>query len=264
MSIKINSKSLCLYVPIVLCTLMLGACSRRPKEVLSDDKTAALLADLHIADAYSTIGMGGQSDLSITDNDSLRKVLRQSVLSAHGVSEAQLDTTLGWYGHNLDKYEEMYEKVPEYIAEKRTKLAEQNDKSGRNPSLWPYGSRQRIALGKNRVVVVPFEIGGTSIPKGGKLVWEAKAVNMFEPADMFIAAEYADGSINYVQRTLMGGGRQNVTLQSDSSRPVAKVWGYLRVRQPQTLILDSISLKAAPLNAASYYEYRSTKTWTPK
>ena len=244
--------------------LVSSACSRRPKEVLSDEQTAALLADLHIADSYGTFNAGGQTDISVADNDSLRKILRQSVLSAHGVTEAQLDTTLGWYGHNLDKYEEMYEKVPEYIDEKKLMLAEKNAKSGKSTSLWPYGNRQRIATGKNRATLVPFEINGNNIPKGGKLMWDAKAINMFEPVDMFLAAEYADGSFNYVQRTLIGGGRQSVTLQSDSSRKVSKVWGYLRVKQPQTLILDSISMKAAPLNTTTYYEYRSTKTWSVK
>lgn len=244
----------------LLCALLCGSCSRRPEEVLSDEQTAALLCDLHIADAYGTLQGTGADGYMATD-DTQRKVLRQSVLAAHGVTEAQLDTTLGWYGHNLDKYEEMYELVLEDIAAKKTMLANSAGKDG-GAGLWPYGERQRIAPPHGvDATLVPFEVAGGGVPKGGKLTWEAKTLNLRAPLEMFIAAQYPDGSINYVHRTLTGAGRQRLTLQTDSSRRVQAVWGYLRLRQQQPLILDSVSLTAEGLVKTQYYEYRSTKSW---
>lgn len=252
-----------LCAPLCAALLLCAACSRRPEGVLSDEKTASLLCDLHIADAYGTL-QGTAPDGRMAADETERKVLRQSVLAAHGVTEAQLDTTLGWYGHNLDKYEEMYELVLEDIAAKKTMLAGRAGKAG-GAGLWPYGARQRIAgsFGAD-ATLVPFEVAGGTVPKGGKLAWEAKTINMRAPLEMFMAAQYTDGSINYVQRTLTGAGRQRLTLQTDSSRRVESVWGYLRLRQPQPLILDSVSLTAERFDKTQYYEYRATKAWPPR
>lgn len=261
-----KSESIVCGTALGLMALVLPACSNRPSEVLSDEQAASLLADLHIADAYGTLeGNNSTALMTSEQSDSARKVLRQSVMARHGVTEEQLDTTLGWYGHNLDKYEEMYELVLVKIDEKQKKLKEAEAKNSSMPTLWPYGNMQRIAgAPKGGATLVPFDIPAGSISKGGRLLWEGKAINAREPIEMFMAVEYADGSTGYVQRTLMGEGRQNVTLQTDTGARVKRAYGYMRVRQSQPVMLDSVSLKVAPYNETSYYEIHSAKRWSPK
>ncbi|MCM1006096.1 MAG: DUF4296 domain-containing protein [Prevotella sp.] len=238
------------------------SCSRRPKEVLSDEEAASLLADLHIAESYSVLGTNGPGigSMMVSEQDSVNKVLRQSVLQEHEVTEAQLDTTLSWYGHNLDKYEEMYELVMEKIAEKQKDLSGSDDESKALPTLWPYGNMQRIAGGKNTAAVVPFEVAGDKIAKGGRIVWEGKLINNRGPLEMYMSVEYEDGSIGYINRTFPGSGRQNISLQTDSSMKVKKLLGYLRVSQSQPLLLDSVSLRVTPLSPNNYYEIHSVRT----
>lgn len=249
----------------VLAGSIFGAgCSHRPEGVLSDEEAASLLADLHIAEAYGTLE-GNHDAVGITENDSVRKVLRQSIMKTHGVSEAQLDTTLGWYGHNLDKYGEMYERVLENIDEKQKMLAEKrNSAEDSKPGLWPYDNLLRISGSEKMPALVTFDVDGKKIPKGGRLEWEAKTINAREVVEIYMAAEYPDGSVGYLQRTFSGDGRHNVALQTDSSQSVRRVYGYLRVKQTQPLLLDSIRLVTTPFSETNYYETHSTKTWRPK
>lgn len=240
--------------------LLCAGCSTRPENVLSDADMAELLADLHIADAYNSIGAEGF--INNADGDSVRKVLRQSVFKSHGVTEAQFDTTLGWYGRNLDKYEEMYEMVMVDIEEKKKALAEREQRPAQ-PTLWPYGPNQRLSSGPEGRLL-PFEVSGAKVPKGAKLIWEAKTINASKPMELFMAVEYADGSLGYVLRNMMGGGRQNITLQTDSQKNVKKMYGYLRLKEAANVLLDSISLMAAPLNRNSYYEVHSVQIWQPR
>lgn len=243
----------------------LAGCSNRPDGVLNNEEAASLLADLHIADAYGTLEGNQAAAMSVDASDSARKVLRQSVLAKHGVSEQQLDTTLGWYGHNLDKYEEMYELVLTKIEEKQTTLREADAKASAIPTLWPYGVTQRIpGVRSGSASLTAFDIPVEKITKGGRVIWEGKAINLREPMEMFMAVEYTDGSTGYIQRTLTGEGRQTVTLQTDTGAKPKRAYGYLRVRQRQTLFLDSVSLKVAPYNETSYYEIHSARRWNPK
>lgn len=248
-----------------LMALSIAGCSGRPDNVLSDEQAASLLADLHIADVYGTMEGSVPEAMSMDTGDSARKVLRQSVMARHGVSESQLDTTLGWYGRNLDKYEEMYELVLVKIDEKRQSLRQDDGHASDTPTLWPYGNMQRIQGAKDGAsVLVPFDVPASSVGKGGRLRWEGKLLNAREPLEIFMAVDYADGSTGYVQRNISGEGRQSLTLQTDSGAKVSRAYGYLRVRQSQPLMLDSVSLRVVPFDKTSYYEIHSAKRWTPK
>lgn len=237
------------------------SCSSRPDVVLSDQDAASLLADLQIADSYASIELNTDPTLSSEGTDSMRRVLRQSILKRHGVTEATLDTTLGWYGHNLDKYERMYEMVIENINQRKGDLAAKTLAStSSQPSLWPYPSQMRLQ-GEQ---VLPFQIENTPIDKGARILLEAKTINSRQGAEMLLCVQYADGSMGYIQRTVAGNGRQSVSLQTDSTKTVSRAWGYMHTRQKSPLLLDSVSLYLAPLNKASYYEVHSVRTWSPK
>lgn len=253
---------------LILCpaaaVLLTTACSRRPKEVLSDKDAASLLADLHIAEAYGTYEFNSGAGMNINEGDSIRKVLRQSILKEHGVTEAQLDTTLGWYGHNLDKYEEMYELVLENISAKQKEIEEvKGAEEASLPTLWPYPAKMSLSGSSQRPYTLTFNVAGDKIPKGGRLAWEAKTINSRQPIDLYIAAEYTDGSVGYMSRSLMSSERQSLTLQTDSTKQVKSAYGYIRVRQSQPLMLDSVTLRVNPVNPTTYYEINSARVWTP-
>lgn len=233
-------------VPCFLAAMLCAtACSRRPKEVLSDKEAASLIADLQIAESYGTFNYTPGSGLNLEESDTARKILRQSIMKQHGVTEAQLDTTIGWYGHNLDKYEEMYELVIENIAEKQKKIAKMNGTDEvASPTLWPYADKLLLRGTPDAPYCLPFSISGDQMGKGSQLVLEAKAVNTRMPgADVYLAAVYADGSLKGEHRTMNDPNRLMVTLNLDTTQKIKTILGYINVTQTSPLVLDSISLK---------------------
>lgn len=249
----------------VLLMSTMVSCDRRPDNVLSDKDAASLLADLHIADAYGTLEGAVPTSVQTEEQDSDRRVLRQGIMRNHGVSEAQFDTTLGWYGHNLDKYEDMYELVLENITARQQVISKiNNDAKSSIPSYWPYMSNLRLSATAQAPLVLPFDIPADKIEKGSRIIWEGKIINMREPIEVFLATEYSDGSMKYIQRTLMGSMSQNITLQTDSSQRVTNAYGYVRVRQRNPVMLDSVNIRISPLIKTTYYEIHSAKTWMPR
>ena len=84
---------------LFLLTILLIACSNRPKEVLTDKKMEDLLYDLYVAEGEVT------TNYPIFGTDSLRKeTLFNSVLAKHKVTKTELDASIDWYSDNLDKY----------------------------------------------------------------------------------------------------------------------------------------------------------------
>ena len=67
---------------------MLAACSKTPDYVISEDRMASLMADLYMGDAVV------ENDNRSYRNDSVRKVLIQSVYAKHGVTRHDVDTSL--------------------------------------------------------------------------------------------------------------------------------------------------------------------------
>ena len=102
----------CLYVAMLLVSVTLTGCSNRPDNVLSTHDMAAVLADIHEAEGVI------EQDYNNYKGDSAKITLRQSVYLKHGIDAATMDTSLAWYGYNIDKYQEVYEEVID-ILDKR-------------------------------------------------------------------------------------------------------------------------------------------------
>lgn len=242
---------------------LLSSCSTRPDDVLDEDALSSLLADLYVGEAYTAIE-GGQYTATAS-LDSARKVLRQSTMQAHGVSQAQFDSTLSWYGHNLGRYSEVCEKV---IDELKHRQAEAQNKEvgddGKTDSsnLWPSQPSLRLTPAQGERTI-NFDIEPSAPGKGDRILWEFKTINLSSPLDAFLAVDYSDNSTGYTARTLSSAGRQSLSLQTDSTKTVKRIYGYTRVRQNEPLVLDSISLESTPFNPTHYYELSTQRTYSP-
>ena len=105
---------------VVLLATLVASCSSTPDNVLSKSDMADLLVDINIGESVTEINFREY------DNDSVKKVLRQSILSAHGVTSEEYDRSIEWYGHNIEKYQEVYEEV---IHRLENRIAEEKVKS---------------------------------------------------------------------------------------------------------------------------------------
>jgi hypothetical protein len=82
--------------------LFVVACSRAPKGIISERKMQKILTDMHLADAIIS------SDPYTFQNDNEKRALYQSVFDKHRITQAVYDSSLVWYGKNLDVYMQVY------------------------------------------------------------------------------------------------------------------------------------------------------------
>lgn len=215
-----------LLVPMV-------ACKNRPKGVISDDKMVDIMVDLKLAEAYVANYPGSPTD-------SLGYLLSEDILSKHGVSRADFDSTVVWYGRNFDRYAALSEKIEKRLASKQKDfVGEQTAVEG--IELWPY-SKQIIISKLGASDGLFFSLDAPPLHPGEALMWKMR---MNTPADgrLMLGVDYADGSTNYITQATRGQNQLEITLSTDTALEVKRAFGYLHTDSRfMPLLLDSVTL----------------------
>lgn len=101
--------------------MALTACNSTPDGVIPDDEMAELMADIHTAESVV------DTERRVFATDSMRRLLKQSVIARYGYTMADFDSSLSYYGRNIDLYAKLYEDVitilDERIAEAESRSA---------------------------------------------------------------------------------------------------------------------------------------------
>ena len=113
-----------------------AACSSTPSGVLSEKKMQSVLIDMELAEAMISSDYQNYKDIEY------KKALYQSVFRKHGITEAEYDSSLVWYGRNLDIYMRVYDRAIAEVNQRITNLG--NIKSVTTPvvrqdsiDIWP-------------------------------------------------------------------------------------------------------------------------------
>lgn len=234
--------------------LLLVSCDRRPEGVLSDGEMVSLLADMQLAESYADVASGGGN------YSSERTRISDGVLAAHGVTQAQLDSTLIWYGKNIDTYHELFTKVDKELDARRRRLGggSPDNPEAEGVGLWPYSPHIMISkLGSSDNI--SFSIPASEdVVKGDVLTWKMR---LNSPSDLkgTMGVEYTDGATSLVNRHLSGSTNVELKLQTDSSRNPVRIFGVIRARNSSSLPLfaDSIALLKASLDSSRYFTFHS-------
>lgn len=233
------------------------SCSDRPSNVLSEDKMVKLMVDMELTEAYVNTNVGSSSKDRID--------LGERVLKAHGVTEETLDTTLAWYGRNMDEYSQLFEKVDKEIEKRRKKYTEIPGEKQKEPdNLWPFGQHVIISplSGSNSLT---FNVRQPEIEKGDIIEFSSYLPNPTGIKGTF-GVEYTDGHGEVMISSFPSKNKIQISLQTDSSRVVSRIFGVMSVKEISSLplYLDSISLKAEPLDTLNYRsKRRSQKSFGP-
>lgn len=238
------------------------SCNGVPSHVIGPDDMASLMADMRMADAVVGVQYADYV------NDANKIALKQAVFKKHGVTEAQFDTSLVWYGHNVDKFQEVNERTIE-ILEKRLKAADALAAgeaaltvSGDSVDLWA-GPSVRIfgpKTGSNRATI-GFDTDRNS-ERGDIYTMRARVLVPGYSSQWGMTVEYTDGTVDaitdYVSQS--APNRQELMLVTDSTRTARHVSGWISMSTPgrDVAVLDSISLTRRhldPLHPA-YQHYR--------
>lgn len=242
---------------LLLSAIVFCGCSDKPKEALSERKMVKLMADLQLAEAYSnTMGI---SHYGSTDK---RSEIGKGVLAAHGVTQEQLDSTLAWYGRNIDDYTELYEKVDKEIVSRRKKIMKEGSQQEINSAdmLWPYQTHGVLSqLGNSDAWI--FSLESPSLEKGDMLEWTMRLSEMAQ-INGVLGVEYEDGTSDAYSQLLSGNKlKYEMILQTDTGKTVRRVYGTVRLRDnsQKPVFADSIMLRKMPFDSLEYVKHRSLR-----
>jgi hypothetical protein len=247
-----------------LCALALvtGACNRVPSYVIQPEEMAQLMADIHIGEAVVDYNRASYT------TDSAKLVLKQSIYAKHGVTPEQVDTSFDWYGHNIGRYMDVYDRTIEILdarlSETGNRIAAEASMSIAGDSVDVWANSRFITISKRLPSnFVVFNINkDQNWESGDSYTWRVKFANNSQSAHWGIVTEYTDGSSEFINTTITGDGWREISLFTDSLLNAKRIYGYLEVNPEgdRNVWLDSIALVRNRLNPAKYGQhYRQHK-----
>lgn len=230
------------------------SCSSTPSGIIPKEKMARLMADIYTAESVI------DQDRQHFSTDSAKKVLKQSIFARHKVTAEQVDTSLKWYGYNMEKYVEVHDRTIE-LLEQEIAEAKSTAGAGRSSEVAP-GMSPRYVVDGDSVDVWPdaswrrFSRRSPSDLTSFTLMtdqhWEKGDIYEFSSrftsapgkSELTIVAEYQDGSKEYSTLRRNGDGWRRVRLALDPAKTAHSVYGTL-IYYPagdEEAFADSISL----------------------
>lgn len=225
------------------------ACSDRPSNVLSETEMVDLLVDMELTEAYANTQYSSSNE---------KHELGERVLEKHGVSKETLDTTLAWYGRNIDEYSTLFDKVDKKILDKKKKFMEESGGELRKESdnLWPYG-RHLLISSLSGYDGLNFMLTNPELEKGEIIDFSFYLPNV-ESMKGTLGVEYKDGSGEAVVQNFSSKHKVDLQLYTDTAREVSKIFGSMSLKDSKSMpvYLDSISLKTEPYDSLNYRSKR--------
>lgn len=227
---------------------LLLACSKVPGHIISEKKMQEIVIDMHLAESIIS------SDYTKYNNDSIKKVVYQSVFAKHKITQAEYDSSLVWYAQNLDIYLQLYDRakieVEERIKDMGDIQAEAAPSSNQDSiNIWPRRSSLDLtpqALFNGVVFDINPDVSyssGSSFVLGMK-VWGLTKGRKSYPV-IRISADQGDTIIT-TNHKITTDGYSEVSVSSLPTKQVKRVYGSIRMDNADSLYhkvyLDSINL----------------------
>ena len=220
---------------------LLPSCRQTPDGVLGEDEMASLMADIHIGEAVVDY------NYSQFPNDSTRKLLLQSIYEAHGVTDAQVDSSFSWYGNHIEDYLKVYERTIELIKQKQQDLASAASSqiaiSGDSVAVWN-GPSHLTFNDKTPSRIITFELTPDSTwNKDDVYMLRYKPLINSDGVKSRILVDYSNGRTTYVDETLGRGLATTQRIELDSTLTPVRLYGYITVKNGAAeMEIDSIAL----------------------
>lgn len=228
-------------------TLLLCSCSKAPSGILTEKEMQGVMTDMYLAEAMVGI------DYQTYKSDSMKQALYESVFRKHGITQAMYDSSLMWYGKNLDVYMEIYGRMIKDLDSRVDALgdiqAEAVSSSRDSIDIWP--RRTYLTLSADQLFNgTTFDIrpkenySSGSIFVLGMHVWGLEKEMKHRP-EIHIAVDQGDTTVVVTDRVQTDGYHETV-LRSVPVKKVKRVYGSIRLDNGgmhyYKVFLDSLNL----------------------
>lgn len=247
-----------IFVGLLCFALAVSSCKKLPDGVLDEKRMVALLVDIHKGEGLADMERSNYA------NDSVKKLLKQSIYLKHGVTAEEVDSSFVWYGKNLADYMNIYDKVVQELeAEINNDRAKGNMApvfaEGDSIDIWNGAPSYRIDY-RLPVENIVFNIENDANSKmGDNYTIQYKMLNkrdggMKVKSALFV--RYDDGLVEYRTNETGAEGWSKLKLVSDSTKNIDRIYGYLSFNpsQGEVVFLDSVGLVRTRAAARNYHE----------
>ncbi|MCM1448874.1 MAG: DUF4296 domain-containing protein [Clostridiales bacterium] len=241
-------------LPLLLLILVLAACSKTPGGVLPPDEMAQLLADVYRGESVI------EFERNTYSNDSMKKVVKQSVLLAHDMTQEDFDSSMSWYGRNIEEYVKVCDQAVELLQEESNNIPD--DPTGSNQILVAGDSAQVWSLPRFYHITSATPSRYLTFRLSPDDTWEAgdeytlqfKLLNARSEVNTAIAVDYDDNRTEFIRARQDQEGWFHNTLRLDSTRTARALYGYLLFNpaEGENIYLDSVSLVRTRVNDIRY------------
>lgn len=239
------------YIRLLYCILIGSiavACRKAPDGVLPERKMQQVLVDMSLAEALIGSNYREYNDLT------KKHAIYQSVFDKYGITEAVYDSSLRWYGKNLDEYMRVQDKVLAELNKRKKALGDIQ------PDATPATRSDSVNIW-NRFDYLVFSpqasyngIYFDFVPEGGYApgssfvlsmdVWGLNE-RMTQAPVVRLSVEQSDTTFT-AMRYLNHNGLNELLITSGPTKFVRRVYGYIRLEKSRDefnkIYVDSIRL----------------------
>ncbi len=229
---------------------MAFSCSRVPKHIISERKMRVVLHDMLIAEAM----VESLHDSYQTSEE--RMAVYDAVFAKHQITQAKYDSTLMWYGKNMDLYMGIYKLVQRDINAEIAALGEikPNPISGDvsnydSIDIWIF-NRSGVFLPERIFNALLFDISPQRPYSPGSsyvlrlAIWGLPSELKYKPR-LHLSAVHADTIIS-VNQELAADGYYEATVKALADKDVKRIYGYVFLNEAalayQRIYLNDIRL----------------------
>lgn len=101
---------------IVATAIISIACNRVPGDIIDAKTMEHLLIDIHKAEAYM------ENNKYLANNKKAQDSIKNNIFAKHKVTSTEFDSSVVWYGTNLDIYIDIYDNVIQKLQEENNSL----------------------------------------------------------------------------------------------------------------------------------------------
>jgi hypothetical protein len=224
------------------------SCSRVPDGVLPEKKMKDVMIDMQLAENLISTNYQDYPD------SARRAALYQSVFRKYNITQAIYDSSLVWYGKNLDVLTRVHDLIINDLNEQIRELGDVQASAAPpanqdSVNIWPrrdYLTLLPEALFNGTTFDIKPErdyLSGSTFVLGLR-VWGITPQMLRKP-EVRIAAELADTTI-IVNEKITSEGYREIILKTPATKRTRRIYGYIRMDNAETnyykIYLDNLRL----------------------
>lgn len=212
--------------------ILLSSCSHTPKGIIPEKKMRDVLIDMEMAE----IIINENPDVYMSLDK--KKALFRSVFEKHHLTEAEYDSSLMWYGRNIDIYMQVYDRAIEEVDERIKDMGDMQVEAFDAP----YADSINVWVDKKYYVFFPKAVSNMVVfdlkpvepySADSRFVWEMQFWGLSSDKKQYIELNLR---VDQMDTTVMAkaeintDGLHRLTLHGIPDKPVERIYGYIRMK----------------------------------